>query len=141
MSHPFVIKLREEILTGNVTSENQGRTYRTKHGTISTMNTANIGTQSDEPVQPEEQQEIEPEPIPEESIQPESPPDDDEDIEDEEPVYQPGQYAYCKYCYTKHNQWERGDDYDALGSVADVSGVSTGTGSVGSLTMPRALYA
>lgn len=42
VSHEFVRKLREEILTVNVDSENE-RTYVTKHGTISTMQTANIG--------------------------------------------------------------------------------------------------
>jgi uncharacterized ParB-like nuclease family protein len=44
VSHPFVSKLRAE-LTGNVTSENQIRTYRDKHGNLSTMNTRNIGRQ------------------------------------------------------------------------------------------------
>ena len=42
VSHPFVSKLRAE-LTGNVISENQVRTYRTKHGNLSAMKTANIG--------------------------------------------------------------------------------------------------
>jgi len=39
VSHPFVIEIRNS-LTGNITSE---RTYITKHGTIATMQTANIG--------------------------------------------------------------------------------------------------
>ena len=42
VSHPFVSRLRAE-LTGNVTSENQNRTYRTKHGNLAAMNTGNIG--------------------------------------------------------------------------------------------------
>lgn len=42
VSHPLVSKLRAE-LTGNVTSENQVRTYRNKHGNLSAMKTGNIG--------------------------------------------------------------------------------------------------
>ena len=42
VSQPFVSKLRAE-LTDNVISENQNRTYRTKHGNLSAMNTRNIG--------------------------------------------------------------------------------------------------
>jgi hypothetical protein len=42
VSQPFVSKLRAE-LTDNVISENQIRTYRTKHGNLSAMNTGNIG--------------------------------------------------------------------------------------------------
>jgi uncharacterized ParB-like nuclease family protein len=42
VSQPFVSKLRAE-LTDNVISENQVRTYRTKHGNLSAMKTANIG--------------------------------------------------------------------------------------------------
>jgi hypothetical protein len=44
VSQPFVSKLRAE-LTDNVISENQIRTYRTKHGNLSAMNTRNIGRQ------------------------------------------------------------------------------------------------
>ena len=42
VSHPLASKLRAD-LTGNFTSENQVRTYRTKHGNLSAMNTRNIG--------------------------------------------------------------------------------------------------
>jgi hypothetical protein len=42
VSQPFVSKLRAE-LTDNVISENQVRTYRTKHGNLSAMNTRKIG--------------------------------------------------------------------------------------------------
>jgi len=42
VSQPFVSKLRAE-LTDNVISENQIRTYRTKHGNLSAMRTGNIG--------------------------------------------------------------------------------------------------
>jgi len=41
VSNHFVKKQR--ILTGNIPSEETERTYVTKHGTISTMNTTNIG--------------------------------------------------------------------------------------------------
>jgi hypothetical protein len=46
VSHPFVGKLRAELaarderLTGHVSSE---RTYTTKHGTVTTMDTSKIG--------------------------------------------------------------------------------------------------
>jgi ParB-like chromosome segregation protein Spo0J len=41
VSHPLVGKLRRQMLTGNVSSE---RTYRTKYGTVTTMDTTHIGT-------------------------------------------------------------------------------------------------
>lgn len=43
--HNFVGKLRAEFFTGDISSES--RTYRTKHGTISTMQTENIGKKVD----------------------------------------------------------------------------------------------
>lgn len=47
VSHPFVAKIRAEIVTGNVTSEGQERTYTTRHGTTATMATGNIGRVGD----------------------------------------------------------------------------------------------
>lgn len=46
--HNFVGKLREETLTGDISSEKPTeRTYHTKHGTTSTMQTENIGISAD----------------------------------------------------------------------------------------------
>ena len=42
VDHRFVGKLRAN-LTGDIPSENNQRTYKTKHGTVATMNTTNIG--------------------------------------------------------------------------------------------------
>src|SRR5687768_14393191 len=52
VSHTFVARLRQELapLTGNVASED--RNYQTKHGTVSSMKTANIGGRST-PVSPQ----------------------------------------------------------------------------------------
>jgi hypothetical protein len=49
VDHVFVGRVRALLkpVTGDVTSED--RTYRTKHGTTSTMNTAAIGKQSRQP--------------------------------------------------------------------------------------------
>jgi len=55
VSQPFVSKLRAE-LTDNVISENQIRTYRTKHGNLSAMNTGNIGRRRQRDEEPEENQ-------------------------------------------------------------------------------------
>jgi hypothetical protein len=38
---------------------------------------------------------------------------DDEDDEDDEPCYDGGM-AYCKYCYTTHDEWEIGEGFDCL---------------------------
>lgn len=44
VSQPYVSKIRRELaLTENVISENNQRSYITKHGTLATMDTANIG--------------------------------------------------------------------------------------------------
>lgn len=44
VSHTFVDRLRSEVVTGNVASEeSDGRTYTTKHGTEAKMKTAKIG--------------------------------------------------------------------------------------------------
>ena len=55
VSQPFVSKLRAD-LTGNVISENQIRTYRNKHGNLSTMNTRNIGRRKQRDEELEENQ-------------------------------------------------------------------------------------
>ena len=44
VSQPLVSRLRAD-LTDNIISDNQARTYRNKHGNLSTMNTRNIGRQ------------------------------------------------------------------------------------------------
>lgn len=89
VSAPFVTKCRES-LTVNIYSD-ESRTYTTKHGTIATMNTTAIGKA---PVIPF--------------------PIDNDDGEDDEPttpyVYEGG-YAYCKYCYTIHEDWRVIEDY------------------------------
>lgn len=43
VSHEFVGKMRKEAARVTVSVDSEERTYRTKHGTLSTMNTANIG--------------------------------------------------------------------------------------------------
>jgi hypothetical protein len=48
VSHTFVNKLRD--LTCNVSSEKTERTYVTKHGTLATMNTNNIGKSQPDPL-------------------------------------------------------------------------------------------
>lgn len=50
VSHPFVAKMRNKLMTGNVSSE---RTYVTRHGTVATMRTGNIGVNQEEQEQPE----------------------------------------------------------------------------------------
>lgn len=50
VSHPFVAKLRDNLMTGNFSSE---RTYVTRHGTVATMRTGNIGMNQEEQEQPE----------------------------------------------------------------------------------------
>ncbi len=43
VDHVFVGKLRPINITGDITSEKKERKYKTKHGTVATMNTAAIG--------------------------------------------------------------------------------------------------
>jgi hypothetical protein len=50
VSHPFVSQIRQS-LTGNITSE---KTYTTKHGTTTTMDTSNVGKKQAPEPEPEE---------------------------------------------------------------------------------------
>lgn len=43
VSQPFVLKIRNELVTNNIISERTERSYTTKHGTIARMNTERIG--------------------------------------------------------------------------------------------------
>jgi len=52
-------------LTSNIGSEDKTRTYTTKHGTTAVMNTANIGKSKPEPQEPDDVEDVEPEPMPE----------------------------------------------------------------------------
>ncbi|MEH2567430.1 hypothetical protein V1289_007057 [Bradyrhizobium sp. AZCC 2289] len=43
VSNTYVSKLRDELRFVTVNVDSEDRTYRTKHGTVSTMRTGNIG--------------------------------------------------------------------------------------------------
>ncbi len=83
VTHPFVAKIRIE-LSGN---DYQIRTV-TRNGATYTQDTSNIGKRS-EPAQPT-----------------------DNDAEEPQTSYvYNGGYAYCKYCYTVHEDWQVTEAY------------------------------
>jgi hypothetical protein len=66
VDHKFVGKLRNEMSLGTIPSE---RTYTTKHGTTTTMDTSNVGKKQPPIPEPEPEPEPEEEDIPEEAMQ------------------------------------------------------------------------
>jgi hypothetical protein len=103
--HQLVGNLRKTFSLDDSSSEKK---YITKHGTVSTMNTANIGGKATAPEPSVSQTSFETT-IPgpgQVRILPGTEDIDDDDDDDIDLIYNGEDYAYCKYCYTTHQGWE-----------------------------------
>lgn len=93
VDHVFVGRIRSSLVT--ITSDE--RTYMTKHGTVATMNTSNIGHAAPKGFLP-------------------FLPASTEEAEGEEDSYNfrydRSKPASCKYCYQTHNDWELSGNHD-----------------------------
>ena len=111
VSQPYVGKLREENHTDNVISMNTNRTFiHHKTGKPAVMDTANIG-KGQPTATPQALGRVNREEAPLLTEKPDADCDAKFEALPAKANYQEGDFAYCKYCYNRHDNWCTGDDY------------------------------